>query len=251
MQPLKASSRFFLRFSQSFFQALFNALQNFLFRNVLFGVFLRVPFKAVAQITRQTFAHGRGGCQKVSPRTVMTTRGGEGGAGAKDRWCTDVEHDVTLVKATAKKRLPCRTEWRSRQAEDYLNRLRGPKREGAEEETRWQLRRRRGPTTNRYLYVVPLESQWLRLGTSLFVSVDKTHRMPLIFFGRRLEFTGRAATGINSHIGNKICVRETERREEREKEKRGLISRAERNRGPLLFGYIAVHFLGGRDYCEI
>jgi len=141
---------------------------------------------------------------------------------AKDWWCTDEEHDATLVKATAKKRLPCRTECRSRQAEDYLNRLCGPKREGAEKETRRQLRRRRGSTTSRYLYVVPLETQWPRPGTSLFMSTNKTHRMPLIFFDHRLEFTGRAATGINSLIGKKIW--ETERNKEREKKKRGLIS---------------------------
>jgi hypothetical protein len=45
------------------------------------------------------------------------------------------KRDATLVKATAKKTLPCRAKCRSRQAEDYLNRLRGLRRERAGENT--------------------------------------------------------------------------------------------------------------------
>lgn len=62
-------------------------LSSMLFKTFCLGVFLMVLFKAVARITRQTIAHGRGGCQKISRGTDATARGagGEGGAGAKDQ----------------------------------------------------------------------------------------------------------------------------------------------------------------------
>jgi len=61
--------------------------------------------------------------------------GGEGGARGDNRRSTNEEHDATLIEATARKRLPYGIECRSRQAEDYLNRHRGPRREEAGEET--------------------------------------------------------------------------------------------------------------------
>lgn len=67
----------------------------------------------------------------------------EGVEKEEDRRSTNDEHDATLVKVTARKRLPYRIECRSRQAEDYLNRHRGPRREEAEVETATTTRRRR------------------------------------------------------------------------------------------------------------
>lgn len=58
----------------------------------------------------------------------------EGGMRGDNRWSTNEERDATLVEATARKRLPYGIECRSRQAEDYLNRHRGPRREETGEE---------------------------------------------------------------------------------------------------------------------
>lgn len=69
--------------------------------------------------------------------TAITKRAG-GERGEREKKIVDPqtkEHDATLVRATARKRLPYRIECRSRQAEDYLNRHRGPRREEAGEET--------------------------------------------------------------------------------------------------------------------
>lgn len=74
--------------------------------------------------------------KKFHRELTAITKGtrGERGAKGKDRRSTNEEHDATLVKATARKKLPYRIECPSRQAEDYLNRHRGPRREEAGEE---------------------------------------------------------------------------------------------------------------------
>lgn len=134
------------------------------------------------------------------------------------------------------KRLPCRTECRSRQAEDYLNRLRGPKREGAEEETRRRLRRRRGPATRVDIYMSCL---WRASGRNQEhpSSCPQTKRTGCHWFSSAVDWNSRGAS--RQELTASSAIRSERQKEgEREKEKRGLISCTERNWGPLLFGYI-------------
>jgi len=132
-----------------------------------------------------------------------------------------------LVKATAKKRLPCSYECYSRQAEDYLNRLCGPRRKRARERARERERERerekataskeeeekKRSATRRYLYVVPSKRASGR-DQKHPSSCSWTKRTPLILLARPLEFAGRAAAGINSLIG----LEEKRRGRERERD---------------------------------
>lgn len=64
------------------------------------------------------------------------------------------------------------------------------------------------------IYTSPLKNQWSH-DQEHPSSCPQTKRTGWIFFGLPLEFTGRAATEINSLIGNKII----ERREKKERKK--------------------------------
>lgn len=139
---------FFLT-TRSVFEILLKILSGFLFKfsSILFNTlcsnfFLEFSSRPLHESRDRHSYTGVADAKKFHRETKAITRGvrGKVGAEARDQWCTE-EHDATLVKATVKKRLPCRTECRSRQAEDYLNRFCRPKREGVEEETK---QRRRG-----------------------------------------------------------------------------------------------------------
>lgn len=95
-----------------------------------------------------------------------------------------------MVKVTAKKRLPCRIECRSRQAEDYLNRLRGAKegkKQGGGMTVEEEERARNEVVFIRRAFGEPVAAT---RNIPLRVRGRNVCRMPLIFFGPSVGIRG-------------------------------------------------------------